>query len=186
MDAPIQKQADLTALIGARAKNLFLSRQMLCSEAVLATLNQGLGGGLAEHIALAMAAPFSEGVGKSGCMCGALAGALLSIGLFIGDVRPVPRRSVVRTAAADYMSRFKDRFGSACCRVLSKKYANAPRSRFGHCAELTAWAAAAAAELIFDRRPELTQMVDLCFLQTQDSTVGGFIKNAMRCVGCRT
>jgi hypothetical protein len=46
--------------------------------------------------------------------------------------------------------------------------------------------AAAAAELIFDRRPELTQMVDFCFLQTQDSTVGGFIKNAMRCVGCRT
>jgi hypothetical protein len=68
VDAPNQNPVDLPALIGARAKNLFLSRQMYCSEAVLVTLNQGLRGSLEEYQALALAAPFSEGVGKSGCI----------------------------------------------------------------------------------------------------------------------
>lgn len=186
MDDSIQISVDLTTLFGARAKNLFTTRQMYCSEAVLVTLNQSMGGSLAEYQALALAAPFSEGVGKSGCMCGALAGGLLAVGLFIGGTHPTPLRTIVRKAAANYMARFKDRFGSSCCRALSKKTASDPRSRFEHCAELTAWAAAGAAELIFDYRPELAQIVDFVFLQARDSAVGGFIKNARRCVGVRT
>jgi C_GCAxxG_C_C family probable redox protein len=183
VDASIQNAADLPARIGARAKNLFLSRQMYCSEAVLVTLNQGLGGSLEEYQALALAAPFSEGVGKSGCMCGALGGALLAIGLFIGGTHPVQRRARVQKAANDFIERFKARFGSSCCRILSKKSANDSPSRFAHCSELTGQAAASAAELIFEHRPELMHVVDICFLDTQDSAVGGFIKNTMRYAG---
>ena len=186
MDAPIQNPVDLPALIGACAKNLFLSRQMYCSEAVLVTLNQGLGGSLEEYQALALAAPFSEGVGKSGCMCGALGGALLAIGLFIGGTNPVQHRARVQKAARDFMERFKMRFGSSCCRFLSKKSRTDSTFRFAQCAELTAQAAASAAELIFEHRPELMHVADVCFLDTKDSAVGGFIKNAMRYAGCRT
>ena len=186
MDASIQNAADLPARIGARAKNLFLSRQMYCSEAVLVTLNQGLGGSLEEYQALALAAPFSEGIGKRGCMCGALGGALLAIGLFVGGVNPVQRRTSVQAAAREFMDQFKTRFGSSCCRVLSKKSVDDSASRFSRCSELTAQAAASASELIFEHRPELMHDVDFCFLEIKDSVVGGFIKNAMRYAGCRT
>jgi len=39
VDAPVLNPVDLPVLIGKRAKNLFLSRQMYCSAAVLVVLN---------------------------------------------------------------------------------------------------------------------------------------------------
>jgi C_GCAxxG_C_C family probable redox protein len=184
VDAAIQDSTDVPALVGERARNLFLSRQMYCSEAVLWTLNQGLGGSLEEYQALALAAPFSEGVGKTGCMCGALGGALMALGLFIGGTSPARRRATVQRASSDLMQRFKTRFGSSCCRVLTKKSTVNSKPHSDHCSELTAQAAALAAEVIFEHRPELKHAVDFCFLNTRDSTLGGFIKTALRCAGC--
>ncbi len=184
MDADPQDSLEVATLIGERARNLFLSRQMYCSEAVLVTLNQALGGSLEKYQALALAAPFSEGVGKSGCMCGALGGALMAIGLFIGGTSPVRRRATVQRASSCLMKSFKVRFGSSCCRVLSRKSAIDSKSRFDHCSELTAQAAALATEVIFAHRPELAHRVDLLFLKTRDSTAGGFIKNVLRCGRC--
>jgi C_GCAxxG_C_C family probable redox protein len=183
VDAPVQKPKDVPALIAERARNLFLSRQMYCSEAVLVTLNQALGGSLEEHQALALAAPFSEGVGKSGCMCGALGGALMVLGLFIGGTNPALRRSTVQRASNNLMEKFKARFGSSCCRILSKKSANDSKSHFVRCSELTAQAAAIAAELIIEHRPELTHVVDFYFLNVRDSTAGSLVKTALRCAG---
>jgi C_GCAxxG_C_C family probable redox protein len=183
MDADAQNVLEVAALIGERARNLFLSRQMYCSEAVLVTLNQGLGGGLEKYQALALAAPFSEGVGKNGCMCGALGGALMALGLFIGGTSPVRRRATVQRASGYLLKRFKVRFGSSCCRVLSKRSAIDSTSHFDHCSELTAQAAALAADVIFAHRPELVHGVDFCFLNTRDSTAGAFIKK-VRCGRC--
>lgn len=183
MDAATQDSIEVGRQIGERAQNLFLSRQMYCSEAVLVTLNQALGGSLVEYQALALAAPFSEGVGKTGCMCGALAGALMALGLFIGGTSPVRRRATVQRASRDLLKRFKSRFGSACCRVLSKKSTIDSKSHFDHCSDLTAQAAALAAEVIFDHRPELLHVVDFCFLNLRDSAVGGLFKRAIRCAG---
>jgi C_GCAxxG_C_C family probable redox protein len=171
------------ALIGERARNLFRSRQMYCSEAVLVTLNQGLGGSLEEYQALALAAPFSEGVGKTGCMCGALGGALMALGLFIGGTSPVRRRTTVQRASGDLLKRFKTRFGSSCCRVLSTKTTIDSKSHFDQCSELTAQAAALAAEVIFAHRPELLHVVDFCFLNLRDSAIGGVLKRAIRRAG---
>jgi C_GCAxxG_C_C family probable redox protein len=183
VDAQPQDAIGVPALIGERARNLFLSRQMYCSEAVLVTLNQGLGGSLEEYQALALAAPFSEGVGKSGCMCGALGGALLALGLFIGGTTPARRRAAVQKASGDLMERFKTFFGSSCCRVLSKKNTGDSKSRFNQCARLTAQAAALAAELIIEHRPELEHVVDFCFLNVRDSATAGLVKTALRCAG---
>jgi C_GCAxxG_C_C family probable redox protein len=184
MDGDAQNLLEVTALIGERARNLFLSRQLYCSEAVLVTLNHGLGGGLEKYQALALAAPFSEGVGKNGCMCGALGGALMALGLFIGGTSPVRRRATVQRASGHLLKKFKVRFGSSCCRVLSKKSAVSSASHFDHCAELTAQAASLAAEVIFAHRPELVKGVDFRFLNTRDSAVGGFIKSVLLCGRC--
>jgi C_GCAxxG_C_C family probable redox protein len=181
VDADTQGSIEVAALIGERARNLFLSRQMYCSEAVLVTLNQGLGGSLEEYQARALAAPFSQGVGKTGCMCGALGGALMALGLFIGGQSPVRLRATVQQASGDLLKRFKTGFGSSCCRVLSKKSSIDSKPHFDHCSELTARAATLATEVIFAHRPELVHVADFCFLNTRDSAVGGLILSKTRC-----
>lgn len=50
------------------------------------TLHKALRGGLSDAQAAAIAAPFSIALGDSGCICGALSGAVLACGLLAGDV----------------------------------------------------------------------------------------------------
>jgi C_GCAxxG_C_C family probable redox protein len=185
VDAPLRDPIDLPALIGERARNLFLSRQLYCAEAVLVVLNQALGGGLREEQALALAAPFSEGIGKSGCLCGGLAGALLGLGLLLGKSNPAGSRNSVQSASGLLRKRFKLRFGSSCCRVLLEKGRVHSSSGFDRCADQTAEAAAMAASLILEHRPELRPGADHAFLEARDSVIGGFFKNALRRTGCR-
>jgi hypothetical protein len=49
---------ELIARIRERARNLYLNHQLLCAEAVMVALNNGLDGGLSDAQAVAMAAPF--------------------------------------------------------------------------------------------------------------------------------
>lgn len=53
---PLAEQ--LIAQITERARNLYQTRQLLCTEAVVVALNHGLDGGLTDAQAVAMAAPF--------------------------------------------------------------------------------------------------------------------------------
>ena len=84
----------LVTQIKERARSLYLTRQLLCTESIMVALNQGLDGGLSEAQALAMAAPFSVALGESGCMCGALSGAVMASGLFLGNHHPHRHRRV--------------------------------------------------------------------------------------------
>ena len=184
MSAPEMGDESPAFLIAGRARNLFETRQMHCSEAVLVTLNRSLGGGLTEPQALALAGPFAEGVGRNGCMCGAVGGALMALGLFIGGAQPLRRRKKVRQAAGRLMDEFRRRAGAPCCRVASRR-APAETTRFDHCAELTAVAAALAAELILADRPELSAGLDRSFATARDSLPSGLLKRVLRCGGSR-
>jgi C_GCAxxG_C_C family probable redox protein len=178
----LEDPGDLAALIGERARNLFATRQMHCSEAVLTALNRSLGGGLETFQALALAGPFSEGVSGSGCMCGALGGALMAIGLFIGGTRPLQHRGKVQRAAERLTADFKARTGGPCCRILSRR-SPAGVTHFQHCADLTALGATLAAGLILAHRPELEAALDRAFVATRDSLPAGILKRAIRCTG---
>jgi C_GCAxxG_C_C family probable redox protein len=176
-------EESVATLIAERARNLFATRQMHCSEAVLVTLNRSLQGGLETRQALALAGPFAEGVGGTGCMCGAVGGALMALGLFIGGAQPLRRRLKVRQATELLMAEFKRRAGTPCCRLLSRRLP-AGATRHDHCAELTATAAALAAERILDHNPELANVLDVAFVTARDSLPKGVIKRLLRCAGC--
>jgi C_GCAxxG_C_C family probable redox protein len=158
---------------------------MYCSEAVLVVLNNVLGEGLKEHQAIALAALFSEGAEKKGCPCGALAGALLAVGLFLGSSNPVGRRKSAQVASGILMKRFKLRFGASCWRILFKKDQGDSVPVFDRCAQQTAEAAALAASIILKHRPELKQDTDFDYLNARDSVVSGFFKNTLRRTDCR-
>lgn len=172
-----QKAKELAKALGDKAENLYLSKQLLCAEAVVCALNQGLGGGVPEDVAIRMASALPIGIGDSGCTCGALSGAVLAVGLFLGRDTPGASDSMGALASAHTLhGQFKSAFGSSCCRVLSKNVKHDPRVHFKHCAKLTAQAAELAALIILEKRPELMDTVDKDYVQTKETWLGAKLR----------
>ena len=169
----IPQTETVIAQIRERARNLFETRQMLCAEAVVVALNHGLDGGLTDAQALSLTAPFCMGLGESGCMCGALSGAVMVTGLFLGKDRPYRNRSDMRDSARQLHDAFKATNGSTCCRVLSKKVRHDKKYHLRQCADLTAEAAEMAARLILQKRPELIDRLNKEFIAKRESRIGG-------------
>lgn len=143
---------DLVKTLADRAETLFANREMYCGEAIMTALNEGLGGGLPPEQARGMAMGFGEGIGKAGCLCGALGGAVLAASWFLS--RGLDPRQV-RDATGDLHDRFKQASGSSCCRVLTKPVKDDPARHFAKCTGLTRRGAELAARVILERMPEL-------------------------------
>jgi C_GCAxxG_C_C family probable redox protein len=169
--------ADLVKAIGSRAKNLFATRQLECAEAVLTTLNRALAGGLPEATAVSLASGLCNGLGGSGCTCGALSGATVAVGLFLGRRGPgIGNGRKVRAAAANLHDAFRQRFGATCCRVLTRSTRVDSADHFRRCAERTGRAAELAAEAVLHHRPELADGADWGYLRTADSAMRGRLR----------
>lgn len=171
------------ALIGKvrqQAEHLFKTRQYHCAEAVLLALNRGFRGGLPEPRAVALASGLPIGVGGSGCMCGALSGAILGLGLLLGGEHPHRNRASVRRASAVLHDRFKALHGSTCCRVLTRKAEKAGRARFDRCAAFTGDGAEITARLALEQRPELLRRADPDSLGKRNSRLSGFLLRVSR------
>ena len=146
---------ELAARVGARALRLYESRRMLCAEAVLTALNREFGAGLSEAQALAAAAPFSLALGGSGCLCGALSGAVLGVGLVLNGKGGNRSGRKMRGEARCLHDGFKAAFGATCCRILTRRVKSDKKAHFRQCALITARAAEMAAHQILRKRPEL-------------------------------
>lgn len=160
-----------------RAENLYRTHQMFCAEAVLASLNNGLGGGLSEKQAVSLAAGLTVGIGGSGCMCGALGGGVLALGLFLGETGPYRNRKAIREASGELHERFKSVYKSTCCRTLTRHVKVSPKAHFDHCAGITAAGAEMTARLILEKRPELALRSNPSYLDRQQSRIAAFVMN---------
>ncbi|MFP4347899.1 MAG: C-GCAxxG-C-C family protein [Thermodesulfobacteriota bacterium] len=174
MDDPIEA---IIQGIYNRADNLYRTHQMFCAEAVLASLNNGLGGGLTEKQAVSLAAGLTVGIGGSGCMCGALGGGVLALGLFLGENAPYRNRKAIREASGELHERFKSVYKSTCCRTLSKHVKDNAKAHFDHCAGITAAGAEMTARLILEKRPELALRSNMSYLKRRQSKIAAFIMN---------
>jgi C_GCAxxG_C_C family probable redox protein len=144
----------LISAIRQEALDLYYAHKYWCSEAVLVALNRGLDGGLGDAQAIAMAAPFSRAMGESGCLCGAVSGAVMGVGLLMGQDRPYRRRKQMRSYARRINDGFLAANGSTCCRVLSRNVKHDKKAQVRHCAGLVAQAAVLAAQLVVEKQPE--------------------------------
>jgi C_GCAxxG_C_C family probable redox protein len=175
-----QEPEALIELIKAKSRHLFLTRQFQCAQAVLCSLNEGLQGGLRRDIAARLASGLAEGLGGSGCLCGALTGGVLAIGLFMGkDGRTLLKASGSSYSTALLHRQFADRFGSTCCKVLSRKVKHDAKAHFDQCAELTGVAAEIASRIILESKPHLAKMADLEYLTTKNSTPMGTLNRIL-------
>ncbi|WP_170920495.1 C-GCAxxG-C-C family protein [Desulfacinum hydrothermale] len=174
-DAPL---GDLSELFRQKAENLYRHHRWYCSEAVLLTFNKAFRCGLSDEMVVGLASGLPEGLGGSGCLCGALSGATVALGLVRGTVKGLRSRKEVRTATAALHEGFKERFGATCCRVLTRKVRHDPQRHFDQCAGLTGTAAQMAARILLERWPELDGRLDRAFLMQHEGAVAGRIKKA--------
>ncbi len=169
----------LTRQIGRRAANLFETRQLWCSGAVLVVLNRALGGDLTQDLAVRLAAGFGKGLAGGGCVCGGLSGGVLALGLFLGRGRMAPAGDpVVLKATRRLHDKFKSAHGATCCRELLRSSGPGPRAQYSDCARRTASAAQLTAELILNQRPELIQSVDWDYLNQHENRLNARLKMA--------
>ncbi len=170
--------------IAKRAENLFLTRQLQCAEAVMTVLNQGLGGGLPPGMAVRLASALPEGLGRRGCLCGALNGGALALGLFLGRDGPgYGNGRTVRQAVGQLHDQFKACFKATCCRVLTKSLVYGSDDHFRHCARMTGTAARLTAAIILHHRPELVKTADWDYLARQESRMTAEVKKLARAFG---
>ena len=163
-----------TSEIGLKAQNLFLTRRRWCSEAAFVALNQGLRGGLPLETAVRLASGLGEGLGGRGCICGALNGGVLALGLFLGTSTPGWHNGKrVRTASSQLHDFFRESFGATCCRVLTKEVPSGSKEQ---CALRTGRTAEETARIILRERPELVKEIDWTYLKQRDSQVRATLK----------
>jgi C_GCAxxG_C_C family probable redox protein len=170
----------LAVIIRQRTFNLMSTGRMMCSEAVLSVLNQGLGGGLPPDVAMKVASGFPEGIGSSGCTCGALTGGVISLGLFLsqGNSNSIGRRKAM-AASGRLHHDFKSHFGSTCCRLLIKNGSTEFPHHFEACCDRGGWAAEHAARMILAERPELSPQADQAFLHKKESRIAVMLKKIL-------
>jgi C_GCAxxG_C_C family probable redox protein len=166
----------LISAIRQEALELYYAHKYWCSEAVLVSLNRGLDGGLSDAQAIAMAPPLSRAMGDSGCLCGAVSGAVMGAGLLLGQDHPYRHRKQMRSCARQLHDRLLAVNGSTCCRVLSRWVKNGKKAQMEHCADLVAQAAVLAAQLVIEKRPERLALVKTDQRVRQPSILTGILR----------
>jgi len=154
-----------------------MTNQLMCSEAVLRVLNQGLNGGLPSEIAVRLTSGLPEGFGGSGCTCGALSAGVIALGLFLGRNGPgILNNRRVYAASKELHDHFKIQFGATCCRILTKNIELGTEHLFQLCARRTGEVAEQAARIILERKPNVLEEADWTYLNRIDSRMKGRIK----------
>lgn len=168
---------ELAALAGQRAENFFKEHGLSCSETTLLVINLGFAGGLTTEQALNLGSGFGGGIGGAGCVCGALSGAVMALGLFLG---PVGKNGLGNKKFRQLVGRFHESFreesGNVCCRDLIADFREDRKGRALFCRDLTGRCTAEAVKIILKERPALAERANLGFLQAHDSAAAVVMK----------
>lgn len=103
-----------------RAEELYRSGKFLCSEAIVYTFNEALGNRFPpEVVRLASGFPIGMGaLGAGGCVCGALAGGIMVLGMVHGRSSPGEEAPLILEKAKELHDWFKLTKRATCCRIL--------------------------------------------------------------------
>ncbi|MGD9808245.1 MAG: C-GCAxxG-C-C family protein [Deferribacterales bacterium] len=93
-----------------------------CSEAVLLSFEKHTGKTFPDEVKRGMSA-FVEGVGGSGCICGALNSGVFILSMMGGRLSNAESTKNLEKVVKTLHDDFKNEFGSACCRVITRNSA---------------------------------------------------------------
>jgi len=108
--------------IREKAEKYYLEGDFGCSETVLKLILENFKNDMPEEI-VSLATGFRHGVGGSGCICGALSGGTMALGLFFGRSAAKEDDKVKKAMALskELHDIFKKNHKITCCRILIKK-----------------------------------------------------------------
>ena len=121
-----------------------------CSEAVVSSIRSNFELDVPEQV-IAMASGFPVGIGRSKCLCGAVSGGVMSIGLVFGrTVQKDPKVEKAMTLAKELHDWFKEANGknALCCRILTKEFDMGKGEHKEQCIRFTGMVAAKVAEMM--------------------------------------
>lgn len=130
------------------AENLFKKGDFYCSEAIVCSIKNNFELDMPDEM-IAMASGFPIGIGKSKCVCGAVSGAIMSIGYFFGRTKGGdPRVQKALELANELQESFKKNHKVLCCKVLTKGMDMAAAEHKSQCVSFTGEMAERAAQII--------------------------------------
>lgn len=128
-----------------------------CSEAVVCSIRNNFEIDIPEEV-IAMASGFPVGIGRSKCLCGAVSGGVMAIGLVFGrTVQKDPQVETTLRLSKELHDWFKDEATgkhALCCRILTKEFDMGAGEHKEQCIRYTGLVAGKVAEMII-REKEL-------------------------------
>lgn len=129
--------------VESRAEEFFAKGGFHCAESMLLAFSEAL----AVPVDLRYVRGFGGGLGQTRCLCGAVNGASVILGLLLsenrggdqarGGGRDHGRRSEVDRAIQKLETLFKERYKANCCKWLTRKIEWGTPSHLEHCVSLT-------------------------------------------------
>ncbi len=159
--------SELSIAVGKLAAFYFQDKNLCCSQAVLVAANQVFDGNLSDETAAKLGNGFCGGVGSSGCLCGALSGLIMALGLLAGDIeKSTFKKNTIRKSARNLHKQFIERYGSACCHILIDPFKSEKNKQKEFCKEITGGSAEMLVNLLLELKPNL--------MATGQSNIGRF------------
>lgn len=121
-----------------------------CSEAVVSAIRSNFELDIPEEV-IAMASGFPVGIGRSKCLCGAVSGGVMALGIFFGrTVQKDPKVEKNLEVAKELHDYFKESNGknALCCRILTKEFDMGQGEHKEQCIRFTGMVAAKVAEIV--------------------------------------
>lgn len=137
------------AKITKDAEDLFRGG-FFCSEAVVSSIRSNFEIDVPE-VVVSMASGFPVGIGRSKCLCGAVSGGVMAIGLVFGrTVQKNPQVEETLRLSKELHDWFKAANGknALCCRILTKEFDMAQGEHKEQCIRFTGMVAGKVAEMI--------------------------------------
>lgn len=132
-------EKELLDKVQSEAEELFRSGTFFCSEAVLTTVNNMLGQPYSPDV-VKMASSFPIGMGKAQCLCGAVSGGQMALGIVYGRNQGEPMNEKMFPIAKELHDYTVKTYGATCCRVITRQWAGdnfMSPERKQHCIHIT-------------------------------------------------
>lgn len=138
------KEKQYVENIRKTAENYYKNGEFFCSEAVVQTINDALGKPYPEAV-VKLASGFPIGLGKAQCLCGAVSGGEMALGMVYGRVYGEPMDPKMLERSKSLHDYIKEEYNSLCCRVITRQWKDdnfQSPERKQHCVAITGKVAA--------------------------------------------
>ncbi len=121
-----------------------------CSEAVVSAIRSNFELDIPEEV-IAMASGFPVGIGRSKCLCGAVSGGVMALGIFFGRTKQgdkkVEKNLELSKELHDYF-KVSNGKNALCCRILTKEFDMSQGEHKEQCIYFTGLVAEKVAEIV--------------------------------------